>query len=73
MMLFNLPSNILSTIYSMDSTYREKFKNEVLREMMKKTFIKRYGATGPTGPGSGSAGATGNTGIPPIGPRGNTW
>ena len=32
--LFNLPENIISTIYEIDSTYRDKFKNEIHHEMM---------------------------------------
>ena len=36
--LFNLPSNILSTIYEMDSTYRGKIKEEINTEIFKKSF-----------------------------------
>lgn len=33
--LFSLPDNILSDIYAMDSTYRDKIKNEITNEIMK--------------------------------------
>lgn len=42
--LFNLPSSILSTIYAMDSTYRDKFREEINKEIFTKcidTFCKK--------------------------------
>jgi hypothetical protein len=35
---FNLPSNILTEIYEMDSTYREKIKKEINKEIYTKSF-----------------------------------
>ena len=42
---FNLPSNILSTIYEMDTTYRNKIKEEINTEIIKKgldNFRKKF-------------------------------
>ena len=36
--LFDLPENILSTIYEMDSTYRGKIREEINKEIFKKSF-----------------------------------
>ena len=36
--LFNLPSNILSEIYKMDPTYRDKFSKEINQEIFRKSF-----------------------------------
>jgi hypothetical protein len=36
--LFNLPENILTEIYEMDSTYRDKFKNEINKEIYTSSF-----------------------------------
>ena len=38
MTLFNLPSNILSNIYAMDSTYREIFKTQICPEIINKSY-----------------------------------
>ena len=43
--LFNLPSSILSTIYAMDSTYRDKFRQEIHKEIFTKCidiFCKKF-------------------------------
>jgi hypothetical protein len=34
-LFYNLPSNILMLIYEYDSTYRKRFKQKVLKQMMK--------------------------------------
>ena len=42
---FNLPSSILSTIYEMDSTYRDKYRQEIHKEIFTKcvdTFCKKH-------------------------------
>ena len=36
--LFNLPANILTEIYEMDSTYRDKIKKEINKEIYKSSF-----------------------------------
>lgn len=42
---FNLPANILTEIYEMDSTYRDKFREDINKEIFRKSFDifrKRY-------------------------------
>ena len=36
--LFNLPSSILNDIYEMDSTYRDKFRDEIKNEIINKSW-----------------------------------
>jgi hypothetical protein len=38
--IFNLPANILSTIYEMDSTFRDKFKDEINYDIWSNSFDK---------------------------------
>ena len=38
--IFNLPANILSEIYEMDSTFRDKFKDEINYDIWVNSFDK---------------------------------
>lgn len=40
MLLFNLPANILSNIYEYDPTYHDIFKNKILFEIWKRSFVQ---------------------------------
>lgn len=38
--LFSLPNNIISYIYEMDATYRDKFQNEIKTEIFKTSWVR---------------------------------